>query len=68
MPQVGYCFAFRFLVRLCNTPSSFKRYAMQPNVFLGYLVRAIVGVLSSFGHEQYPSNSVNPSCLIIKYN
>jgi hypothetical protein len=25
----------------------------------------IVSVLSSFGHEQYPSNSVHPWCLII---
>jgi len=34
-------------------------------------VKGIVGVLSSFGHEQYLSNNVNPCihpwCLIIKY-
>jgi hypothetical protein len=41
------------LVRLNNTPPSFKTYVMEPNVFLGYLVWAIVGVLNSFGHEQY---------------
>jgi len=28
----------------------------------------IANVLNSFGYEQYPSNSVDPWCLIIKYN
>ncbi len=32
---------------------------VEPNVFLGYLKRGIVGVLSSLGHEQYPSDSLN---------
>jgi hypothetical protein len=41
---------------------------MEPNVFLEYLARAIANVLSSFGHEQYPSNSIDPWCLIIEYN
>jgi hypothetical protein len=27
---------------------------MEPNVFRGYPEKGIVGVLSSFGHEQYP--------------
>ncbi len=40
---------------------------MQPNVFLGYLARGIIGVLNSFVHEQYPSNKVDPWCLITKY-
>jgi hypothetical protein len=40
---------------------------MEPDVFLGYPTRDIVNVLSSFGHEQYPSNSINPWCLITKY-
>jgi hypothetical protein len=41
---------------------------MEPNVFLGYIARGIIGVLSSFGHEQYPSKSdVDPWCLIIEY-
>ncbi len=40
---------------------------MEPNVFLGYLIRGIVGVLNSFAHEQYPSNKVNPWCLITEY-
>jgi hypothetical protein len=40
---------------------------MEPNVFLGQLIRGIVGVLCHFEHEQYPSNSVDPWCLIIKY-
>jgi hypothetical protein len=33
----------------------FKFHIMEPNVFLGCLERGTVGVLSSFGHEQYPS-------------
>jgi hypothetical protein len=44
---------------------------MEPNVFMGYHVRGIVGVLNSFGHEQYPFNNVDPCihpwCLIIKF-
>jgi hypothetical protein len=41
---------------------------MEPNVFSRYLVWGIVGVLSSFGHEQYPSkNDVDPWCLMTKY-
>jgi hypothetical protein len=40
---------------------------MKPNVFLGYPTKGIVGVLNSFGHEHYPSNSINPWCLITKY-
>jgi hypothetical protein len=32
---------------------------MEPNVFLGYLMWGNIGVLSSFEHEQYPSNSVD---------
>jgi hypothetical protein len=38
---------------------NFKRYVMEPNVFMGYPIRDIVGVLSSFGHEQYLSNIVD---------
>jgi hypothetical protein len=40
---------------------------MEPNVFLGKLIWGIVGVLCSFEDEQYPSNSVDPWCLIIEY-
>jgi hypothetical protein len=32
---------------------------MEPNVVLGYLKRGIVGVLSSFGHEHYPFDSLD---------
>jgi hypothetical protein len=32
---------------------------MEPNVFMGYLERGIVGVLSNFGHEQYPCDNLN---------
>jgi hypothetical protein len=55
------------LVRLCITPLSLKIYVMEPNVFLGYLVRGNESVLSSFGREQYPSKSANPLCLITEY-
>jgi hypothetical protein len=34
---------------------------------MGYPRRVIADVLSSFGHEQYPSNSLDQCCLIIKY-
>jgi hypothetical protein len=40
---------------------------MEPIVFLGQVIRGIVGVLCSFEHEQYPSNNVDPWCLIIEY-
>jgi hypothetical protein len=30
-------------------------------------MKGIASVLSIFGHEQYPSNSVGPWCLIIEY-
>jgi hypothetical protein len=32
---------------------------MKPNVFMGCLKRGIVGVLNSFGHEQYPIDSLD---------
>jgi hypothetical protein len=54
----------KVLVGLCNTLLSFKIYVMEPNVFMGYLARGNVSVLNSFGHEQYPSKSVDPWCLI----
>jgi hypothetical protein len=40
---------------------------MEPNAFMGYPTRGITYVLSSFGHEQYLSNSVDPWCLIIEH-
>ncbi len=40
---------------------------MEPIVFWGQVIKAIVGVLCSFEHEQYPSCSVHPWHLIIKY-
>ncbi len=30
-------------------------------------MKGITGVLKKFGHEQHPSNNINPWCLIIKY-
>jgi hypothetical protein len=47
------------LVRLCNTPPHVKRYVIEPNVFIGYLERGIAYSLNLFGHEQYPSNSLD---------
>jgi len=40
---------------------------MEPMYFLGQPMRGIVGVLCSFKDEHYPSNSLNPWCLITKY-
>jgi len=41
---------------------------VKPNVFMGYPMRGIVGVLNSFGDEQYRSKSNMDSwCLINKY-
>jgi hypothetical protein len=37
---------FLSLVGLCNTPPSFKRYVMEPNVFLRDLTKCIVDVLN----------------------
>ncbi len=36
---------------------------MEPNVFLGYLERGIVGVLNSFEYEKYLSNSLDQNNL-----
>ncbi len=47
------------LVGLRNTSSCVKRHVVEPNVFLGYLVKGIAGVLNSLGHEQYPFDSLN---------
>jgi hypothetical protein len=40
---------------------------MEPNVFIVYFMKGVVSVFNSFGHEQHPSNSKNPWCLITKY-
>jgi hypothetical protein len=32
---------------------------MKPNVFIGYLERGIVNVLSGFGHDHYPFDSID---------
>ncbi len=35
---------------------------------MGYPTRGIVGVLNSFGHDQYPLKSdIDPLCLITEY-
>jgi len=48
-----------FFKKKLNTPTNFKRYVMEPNVFMGYPTRRIACVLNSFEHEQYLSNSTN---------
>jgi hypothetical protein len=40
---------------------------MEPNVFLGQPIRGIAGVLCSFEDEHYPSNNIDPWCLITIY-
>ncbi len=50
------------LVGLCITPPSFKKHVMEPNVFLGKLIKGITNVLCNFEDEQYPSNNVDPWC------
>jgi hypothetical protein len=47
------------LVGLWNTPPSFKIYVMEPKGFVGYPNRGIAHALSSYGHEQYPFDSLN---------
>jgi len=55
------------LAKLCNTLSSFKKYVIEQNVFMGYPMKGLASVLNFFGHEQYLSNNINPWCLITKY-
>jgi hypothetical protein len=47
------------LIRLHNTPPRVKIYVMKPNVFLGYPKKSIACLMSLFGHEQYPFNSLD---------
>ncbi len=51
--------SLKVLVGICYTFTCAKRYVMEPNVFMGYCKRGIASVLSSFGHEQYPSHNLN---------
>jgi hypothetical protein len=44
---------------LHNTLPCVKIYVMEPNVFFGYFERGIACVLNSFGHEQYPFDSLD---------
>jgi len=57
-------FSFYVLVGLCNIPPSFKRYVMKLSRFLGYPKRVIAHALNSFGHEQYPTGSLNQNNLV----
>jgi len=56
-------FSFYVLVRLCNIPPSFKRYVMKFSRFLGYPKKVNARALNSFGHEQYPTDSLNQNNL-----
>jgi hypothetical protein len=40
-----------FLVWLCNTPTSFKRYVLEPNVFPGYPTRGNACALNISCHK-----------------
>jgi hypothetical protein len=41
---------------------------MEPNIFMGYPMWGIVGLLNCFGHEHYPfKNDIDLWCLITKY-
>ncbi len=51
--------SFKVLLGLCNTLPKFKRYVMEPKGFMGCLERGNACELTSFGHEQYPSDSPN---------
>jgi hypothetical protein len=45
-------------------PSKFEKICYGAQCIF---IRGIVGVLCSIEHEQYPSNSIDPWCLIIEY-
>jgi hypothetical protein len=45
----------------------FTSEVMEPNVFSGQPMKGIVSVLCSFENEHYPSNSIDPLCLITQY-
>ncbi len=47
------------MLGLCNTLPNSKKYVMEPKGFMGYLKRGNACELSSFGHEQYPSDNLN---------
>jgi hypothetical protein len=49
--MVWVLISFYVLVRLYNTPPSFKIYVMEPKGFLGYLKKGIASALNNFGHE-----------------
>jgi len=48
-----------FFVWLCNTLTSFKRYVLEPNVFMGYLTKDNACALSIHCHKQYLFDSLN---------
>ncbi len=47
------------LVGLHNTLPCVKRRVMEPNEIMGFPKKGIACFLSRFGHEQYPSNSLD---------
>jgi hypothetical protein len=46
-------------IRIHNIPSCVKIYVMEPNVFVGYPTKGNACLVSPFGHEQYPSNTLD---------
>ncbi len=61
-------FYFQVLLGQCNTLPNSKRYVMEPKGFMGYFGKGSASELNSFGHEQYPYNTLNqnnvsPWCL-----
>jgi len=51
------------VVWLCNTPSHYNKYGMEPKGFLIYSKKGIAHASSNYKHEQYPSNSLNQNNL-----
>jgi hypothetical protein len=45
--------------RAMQYPFKFQIYVMEPKGFFEYLKRGIVNALSSYGHEQYPSDNLH---------
>ncbi len=48
-----------FLIWLCNTPASFKKYVLEPNVFMGYLKGGNACALNIPCHKEYPFDNLD---------
>jgi hypothetical protein len=49
-------------------PSKFEKICYGTQCIYGITYKGNCSVLCHFEHEQYPSNSVDPWCLIIEYS